>query len=117
MIENTDPHPLHPNPLIAATMAADAAEAERFRFSRSYSCGTEEEDLMDATMAADAAEAEVLEVLESPCEEMIFDLAAQIRLLEDEISHRQARQLDRIEQQVSRLWDAMKQLTSDGASK
>lgn len=114
MIENTDPHPLHPNPLIAATMAADA---ERFRLSRSYSCGTEEEDLMDATMAVDAADAEFLEVLESPCEEMICDLAAQIRLLEDEISQRQARQLDRIEQQLARLWDAMKQLTSEEASK
>lgn len=92
MIENTDPHPLHPNPLIAATMAADAADAE-------------------------FADSDFVEVLESPCEEMIFDLAAQIRLLEEEICNRQARQLDRIEQQVSRLWDAMKQLTSERASK
>jgi hypothetical protein len=58
-----------------------------------------------------------LEVLESPCEEMIFDLSAQIRLLEDEISQRQARQLDRIEQQLARLWSAMQQLTSERASK
>lgn len=89
MIENTDLHPLHPNPLIAATMAADA----------------------------EFAEDEILEVLESPCEEMIFDLAAQLRVLEDEISQRQARQLDRIEQQLARLWSAMQQLTADGASK
>ena len=76
-----------------------------------------ESALVDVAMAVDAAESEFLEVLESPCEEMIFDLAAQIRLLEDEISHRQARQLDRIEQQLASLWDAMKQLTSERASK
>lgn len=74
-------------------------------------------------MPGDAAEAEFtydddfVDVPASLCEEMIFDLAAQISLLEDEISQRQARQLDRIEQQIERLWTAMNRFAHEEASK